>query len=206
METHLIPDQSSRLIKKLSRPCVCASLFHFCQFPDLSQPKLQSTDSSNIVDNFRRVKTFSGNYHSGSIDNLVQEAEYTSAALQTISCPLDNEVATLLTLKDSHSKDLFLSQGVKFEITADHPVSVPSESRFLHFPTFQTPPKLEFGHSATKLCPSDSPYVPSLSNSLLIEYLARVSCKLYLHQFLVILLITIWRTLSTRSFLFPRLP
>ena len=136
----------------------------------LEPPKFRSSGSSNIADTFRLANTFPGKSRSLSINDLVQKA-----VLQTPNYPSDIEDVDFRFL-ELYPRHHYLPHGPQFDISIGHPISIPSESKFLHFPAFQSPPILKFGQSMTgKSCTLDCRSTSSLANSLFIEYLARVS-------------------------------
>ncbi|KAH9287279.1 hypothetical protein ECG_00951 [Echinococcus granulosus] len=131
----------------------------------LCPQNVQPAASSEIGDIFQHVQTSIGIYQSGYIYGLVREAQLASDTLQVLSYSTNESNVPILKLAP-YSRHRSVPHGEQFRLTG----------RRLRSSSCQEPPKLSFGQpTINMLCPSECRGVPSLTNSLIIGYLARVT-------------------------------
>lgn len=146
----------------------------FSDCPNLSEclesSNILSGTPSTIKESFRRVKTLACDLPVGSIEDFVREAEIHAATLSFSSEKPNNAVR----LSPSYSRFCSLAYNDQCQTKHKSPRIVsPSINRHVR----QSPPKVVFGQPiVSSSLPTDDILRPSsLTNSLLIEYLALVT-------------------------------
>ncbi|KAM7541119.1 hypothetical protein Aperf_G00000037625 [Anoplocephala perfoliata] len=137
----------------------------------LGTPNARSDTSTKINKSFHRVKTFAGNQSGDFIGEFVRDAEFRAATFPHSSEKPNNPI---IHISPSSSRFRSLSHNSRHQTKCASPEVLSPVNRRI----YQSPPKLVFGQPIVAASlPPECAHASSLSNSLLIEYLALLTTE-----------------------------